>query len=413
MTAKNPEADSEKADSERGAGLPLLAVFTLASLSALGPLAIDMYLAAFPTISSDFSTSEVATQFTLTAFMLGMGTGQFLIGPLSDKLGRRRPLLFGMAFCALSALACFLAPSIELFIAARFLMGFTGSIGMVISRAIVADSTQGAQTARLMSLLMMINGFAPVLAPLLGGLILSYGHWRTIFAFIALFVLCSLALVIFTIKESLPPEARRQGSLLGSYRGMVEALQVGSYRGYMLTLVFGFGALFAYISGSPYLLQKVLGLSEIHFTYAFGINSLGIVLASSINRRLVGKVDPRKVLKAGSALMLAATGGLLLHLLTGPLLPVTLLLLFSFTTSCGLIFGNASALALGQVKRVAGAASALMGTFQALAGVLASPLVALGGSSNPLPMALTMLAAACLSALALASTGRAQEPRSS
>lgn len=388
-------------------GLPLISIFALASLTAVGPLAIDMYLAALPTIALDFSTTAAAAQLTLTAFMLGMGAGQFIVGPLSDKTGRRVPLLIGVFLCAASALTCVFAPTIQLLIIARFIMGFTGSIGLVLSRAIVADSTSGLQTARLMSIMMMINGFAPVIAPLLGGLVLSFGTWRDIFKVISIIVALSLVMVSLFVKESLPVERRRTGSLLSTYMGMVEAAKNPRYRGFTLTLVLTFGALFGYISGSPYLLQNALGLSEIHFTYAFGANSLGVVLASTINARLVGKVEPRQILTFGTFSLLTVTTLLLVHIFLGPMLLPTLLLLFCFTTSVGLIFGNASALALGETRHVAGAASALLGTVQSLMGGLASPLVALGGSHSYLPMALTMFGFALLAVLALITTPRA------
>lgn len=391
-----------------GPGLPLIAIFALASLTAVGPLAIDMYLAALPAIASDLGTTAPTVQLTLTAFLAGMGAGQFIVGPLSDKTGRRLPLLIGVVLCALATLACAFAPTIELLIAARFVMGFTGSIGLVLSRAVITDSTSGLQTARLMSVMMMINGFAPVVAPLLGGVVLTYGDWRDVFKVIAVLVACSMVLVAIFIKESLPPERRRTGSLLTVYAGMVEVAKNRRYRGFMLTLVLSFGALFAYVSGSPYLLQNVMGLSEVHFTYAFGLNSMGIVLASFLNASLIGRIAQRTIVTVGANSILLVTLLLTLHFLLGPSLVVTMVLLFTFTTSVGLIFGNASALAMGEARHIAGSASALMGTVQSLLGGLAAPLVSLAGPQAYMPMALAMLGFAALACLSLVTTPQAE-----
>ena len=222
-------------------GLPPIAIITLASLTAVGPLAIDMYLAALPAIAVDLGTTTAYAQLTLTAFMVGMGTGQFIVGPLSDKTGRRLPLLIGVTLCALSALVCVFAPTVELFIAARFVMGFTGSIGMVLARAIVADSTSGLQTARLMGIMMMINGIAPVAAPLIGGFVLAHGTWRDIFKVISVIIAISLVLVLFFIKESLPAAKRRTGSLLSAYAGIIEVARIRP----MACAMVGFAALSA------------------------------------------------------------------------------------------------------------------------------------------------------------------------
>lgn len=386
--------------------LPAATVFSLATLTALAPLGIDMYLAALPGIAQDLATSPAYTQLTLTAFMLGMGLGQFLVGPLSDKTGRRPPLLIGMALCTLATLVCFLAPTIEVLVAARFFMGFTGAIGLVLARAIVADTTSGLQTARLMGIMMMINGIAPVVAPLLGGFILAHGSWRQVFLLLTVLLLIILGLVVFFIPESLPANKRRTGPLLSAYEGIPQVARNRRYRGFMLTLVFAFGGLFAYISGSPYLLQNVMGLSETHFTYVFGVNSLGIVLASSLMTALVGKVALRRLLTLGLSSLLVTSLALTLHFLTGPQFVPTLILLFCFTFSVGMVLGNASSLALTQVREAAGSASALLGATQSLVGGLASPLVALGGESAYLPMALTMLGFSTLALVCLLTTPR-------
>lgn len=392
----------------RPPGLSKISILTLASLTAVGPMAIDMYLAALPSISTDLNTTASMAQLTLTAFMLGMGAGQFVVGPLSDKTGRRHPLLIGIVLCTLATLACVFAPTIELFIAARFIMGFTGAIGLVLARAIVADSTSGLQTARLMGIMMMINGIAPVAAPLVGGVVLAHGDWRDVFKVIAALIGVSMLLVTIFIKESLPVERRRSGSLLSAYAGIGEVVKIRRYMGYMLTMVLAFGALFGYVSGSPYLLQNVLGLSETQFTYVFGVNSVGIVLASSVMTALVGRVALRKLLTIGVSSLVTVSLLILIHFIMGPQLLPTLVLLFALTCSVGMIFGNASSLALGEARHVAGSASAMLGMTQSLMGGLASPLVSLGGDTAYMPLALTISGFALLAALALFTTPKAE-----
>lgn len=381
-----------------------LIILVLASLTAIGPLAIDMYLAALPGIALDLNTTASHAQLTLTAFMLGMALGQITVGPLSDRIGRIRPLYLGVVISFLATLACAFVPSIEIFIIARLLMGFFGAFGLVLARAIIADSTRGLQTAKLMGILMMINGFAPILAPLIGGLILTIGTWRTIFATLATFMFFSMLAVFAVLRESLPASKRRTGSIWSTYAHLGTVLAIPRYRGFMFTMVLAFGALFAYVSGSTYVLQNVLGISQTQFTWIFGINSLGIVGMSTLTTYLVGRVPQRLMLSVGVISLLLVSLALTLHFSWGISLWPTLVLFFLATCSVGLIFGNASALALVQARSAAGSASALMGSSQFIMGGIASPLVALGGAHAYLPMAYTMLGFAVLTAFALFTT---------
>ncbi|QRZ61292.1 multidrug effflux MFS transporter [Rothia sp. ZJ932] len=379
-------------------------IVVLASLTAVAPLGIDMYLAALPGIAQDLGTTASRAQMTLSAFMLGMAVGQVFIGPLSDKIGRLRPLYMGVIINLCATAFIIFAPTIELVIAARFLAGMGGSFGMVVARAIVADSTRGLQTARLMGIMMMINGFAPVLAPLVGGLVLTFGTWRTIFGVLSIFIFLSTIAVFMVIKETLPAEKRRTGNLFDTYKGLGQVLAIPRYRGFMLTMVFGFGTLFAYVSGSTYVLQNVLGLSETQFTWVFGANSLGIMMMTSLVTYLVGRVPQRTMLTVGVVSLLVVSISILVLFSVGISLIPTLILFFLTTCSVGLLFGNASALALVQARHMAGSASATMGATQSIMGGIASPLVALGGASAYMPMGYTMVAFAILAALAFFTT---------
>ena len=378
-------------------GLSPLFIVVLALLTAIAPLATDMYLAALPAVAENLNTTSTNASLTLSAFMVGMALGQLVVGPLSDKTGRRKPLLIGAVVCFIATVSCGFAPNIELLIFARFMMGFTGSIGAVLARSIVADTTEGLATAKLMGVMMMINGFAPVLAPLFGGWVLSWGSWRDIFHVLG---------VIFVIKETLPVEERYQGTALSVYSELPKVFKIRRYLGFMLTMCFAFGALFSYISGSTFVLQKILGMSETEFTIVFGVNSIGIVLFSAIATKLVGRVAQRRIVNVGVVSLLVVSSLLLVSFLVGISLVPTLVLLFLLTSSCGLIFGNASALALNEARHMAGSASAVMGTIQALLGALAAPLVSFAGEHEYLPMGFSILGFAVLTALVLWTTPR-------
>lgn len=378
----------------------VLLIGLLALLSAVSPLATDMYLPAFPDIAGDLGTTASGVQLTLTAFMLGLAAGQLVIGPLSDSLGRRGPLLVGTVGCLLASIACTLAPDVTVLIVARFLQGFTGAAGVVLSRAIITDTTRGPATAQLMSLMMVIGGIMPVLAPLGGGLVLEVTDWRGVFWVITALVVVMVVGVAASVRETLPPERRHGGGLrsLLSHTGAV----LGN-RGYVsATLVFalGFGALFSYISASPFVLQTVLGLDSLQYSVVFGVNSVGIMAFGALNIRLVARFPVRRVLAVGVVLMLAAVAGLATSVLLGTPTVPTLASMFLLTSSMGLVLGNGSALAIRAVPTSAGTASAFMGATQFLLGAAVAPLVGLGGEHDPVPMAAFVLGSAVLSALA-------------
>ncbi|WP_303983919.1 multidrug effflux MFS transporter [Rothia mucilaginosa] len=387
-------------------GLSPIFIVVLALLTAIAPLATDMYLAALPAVAENLNTTSTNASLTLSGFMVGMALGQLVVGPLSDKTGRRKPLLIGAVICFIATVACGFAPNIELLIFARFMMGFTGSIGAVLARSIVADTTEGLATAKLMGVMMMINGFAPVLAPLFGGWVLSWGSWRDIFHVLGMVTAVMMLGVMLFIKETLPVEKRYQGTTLSVYSELPKVFKIRRYLGFMLTLCFAFAALFSYISGSTFVLQKILGMSETEFTIVFGVNSFGIVLFSAIATKLVGRVAQRRIVNVGVVSLLVVSSLLTVSFLVGISLVPTLVLLFLLTSSCGLIFGSASALALNEARHMAGSASAVMGTVQAMLGALAAPLVSIAGEHEYLPMGFSILGFAVLTALVLWTTPR-------
>lgn len=380
-------------------GLPLAVTTVLAFLTAVAPLATDMYLPAFPRLAQELGTSASAVQLTLTTFMIGLAAGQLVIGPLSDQRGRRGLLIAGTAVYTLAGAACALAPTIGVLIAARFMHGFAGAAGIVLARAVVADRATGAAAAKLFGLMMMIQGIAPVAAPLLGGVLSISLGWRGIFWVLTGISAVLLVCVLVLVPETLPAGRRTTGGMGATLRDARRVLGNRRYLGYTGAMVFAFAGMFAYIAASPFVLQNVLGLSVGWYSVAFAVNALGIAAASAVNASLVGRFAPATLLRAGIGALVVV--GLLLVLdatvLGLPLWP-TLILLFASTSSLGLIAGNATGLATDQAAGAAGTGSAVMGALQFALGAAVSPIVGLGGEHTAVPMAVTMAAVALAAA---------------
>jgi DHA1 family bicyclomycin/chloramphenicol resistance-like MFS transporter len=363
----------------------------LGGLSSVGPLSLDMYLPGLPQLGGDLSASASATQLTLTACLAGLALGQLLAGPLSDRLGRRRPVLFGAALFAAATLACAVAPSIAVLVALRFLQGLGGAAGIVIGRAVVRDLYEGDAAARLFSTLMLVGGIAPILAPIWGGQLLAITDWRGIFVVLALLGLALLAATWRALPETLT--VRSGGDLR-------PVLRDRRFLGYALCSGLMMGAMFAYIAGSPFVLQTIHGLSPQAYSLVFAANGLGILAASYASRRLIGRVTPARLLLAGVALGAAGAVLLLAAVVLDAPVAAVLLALLLVVSSIGLVNPNATALALAGHGDNAGSASALLGASQFLLGAAAAPLVGLAGESSALPMALTIAALVTLAALA-------------
>ena len=380
-------------------------VFILGALTAFGPLSIDMYLPALPSLSRDFGTGAAQTQLTLSACLLGLALGQVIAGPISDALGRRRPLLVGLAAYALASLLCVVAPSVYALVALRFIQGFAGAAGIVIARAIVRDLHSGVAAARFFSLLMLVNGLAPILAPIFGGLLLRFTSWRGVFIVLAIIGTLLLIAAATGLGETLPPSRRQSGGVHATITTFRQLLANHSYMGYALSCGLAFAAMFAYISGSTFVLQDIYGLSPQLFSVIFGMNALGLVIVGQVNGRLVGRVSPTRLLVAG--LIATATGGVaLLSVVTiggmgamgamGAIGLVGILpSLFVVVSSLGFVLPNATALALSDHPRVAGSASALLGVLQYSIGAAAAPLVGAFGTGTALPMSVVIATLGC------------------
>lgn len=381
----------------------LLTTLLLGSLTALAPLSMDMYLPALPQVAESLQTSASRAQLTLTACLAGIALGQLVIGPLSDALGRRRPLLVCLVVFVLATAACTLAPGTAVLVAFRLVQGLAGSAGIVIARAVVRDMYSGLAMARFFSTLMLVSGVAPVAAPLAGGQLLRVTDWRGVFVALTGIGLVITVCAALWLKETLPPARRHSGGFRETLRTMRGLLRDRRFIGYVLTGGFACAALFAYIAGSPFVVQDVYGASPQTFSVLFGINSIGLVALGQVNGKiLVGRVSLNRVLGIGLAAGLLSTT-VLTALVCGVfgkagLVPVAVTL-FVLIASLGITLPNTNALALNRAAHAAGSASALLGTFPFLLGAVVSPLVGLRGEHSAVPMAVVMLGSGAVAAV--------------
>jgi DHA1 family bicyclomycin/chloramphenicol resistance-like MFS transporter len=393
----------------------LLVTFVLGGLTATPPLAMDMYLPSLPEVTASLHAPAATVQLTLTGCLAGMALGQLVVGPMSDKWGRRRPLLFGLVVYIVATALCALAPSVEALVAFRLVQGLAGAAGIVIARAVVRDLYDGVAMARFFSTLMLISGVAPIVAPLLGGQILRVTDWRGVFVVLTGVGIALTALVWMRLPETLAPAERHGGGVAVAFRSMRSLLADRVFTGYTIAGGFAFAALFAYISASPFVIQDIYGASPQTFSLLFGLNSVGLVIAGQINGKvLVGRVGLDKVLAAGLAVItLAATALLLIS--TGVLGRVGLApvatALFVLMSAMGITLPNTQTLALMRTRNHAGAASALLGTSSFLIGAVASPLVGIAGEHTAVPMAVVQLAAALVAAACFVALCRPWEGR--
>lgn len=368
-------------------------VVVLGALIALGPLTIDMYLPAFPALSAELDASDSATQLTLTGMLGGLAFGQLVIGPLSDAFGRRRPLVAGLVTHAVASVLAALAPSIYLLASVRVLQGFAGAAISVVAMAIVRDLFSGYAVARLMSRLMLVIGLAPILAPSIGGLILEWTSWRGIFGVLAGTALVLTIVALVGVRETLPAERRRPANLratLSTYRSLVRDTS------FVALVVIGglmMSAMFAYVSGSSFVLQDGYGLDELAFGLVFGANAAGLTISSQLNPLLIRTFGVVNVLTGAMLVGAVAASALVVAGLTGAgglfgvLVPLGVVV-----ASVGLSLPNTPALALTRHGEAAGTAAAVLGAVQFGIGALVAPLVGIFGSTSAAPMGAIMVA---------------------
>ncbi|MFJ8665648.1 Bcr/CflA family multidrug efflux MFS transporter [Streptomyces sp. NPDC093600] len=378
----------------------LLVTLVLGGLTALPPLSMDMYLPALPEVTESLASPAATVQLTLTACLAGMALGQLVVGPMSDRWGRRRPLLIGMIVYVAATAVCALAPSAELLIAFRLLQGLAGAAGIVIARAVVRDLYDGVEMARFFSTLMLISGVAPIIAPLIGGQILRTTDWRGVFHVLTVVGILLTLVVWRFLGETLPPERRHAGGVGQALRTMRGLLADRVFTGYMLSGGLAFAALFAYISASPFVVQEIYGASPQTFSLLFGLNSVGLVAVGQINGKLlVGRISLDKALGLGLGVILLAAVALVLMtsgVFGEPGLVAVAAGLFVLMSAMGLALPNTNAQALMRTPHAAGSASALLGASSFLVGAVASPLVGIAGEATAVPMAVVQLVCAAL-----------------
>ena len=409
MTLEEPAAPGQPAGSPTGRRYVQL-VLVLGALIALGPLTIDMYLPAFPSIAAELDASDSAVQLTLTGMLGGLAFGQLIIGPLSDAFGRRKPLLIGVVTHAAASVLCALAPSIYVLSGVRILQGFAGAAISVVAMATVRDLFSGVAVARLMSRLMLVIGLAPILAPSLGGLILELTTWRGIFGVLAAAAVVLTVVALFGIRETLPVERRRPADLRSTLRTYRSLLRDRTF----VALVFIGGlmlsAVFAYVSGSSFVLQNGYGLDERTFGLVFGANAIGLTLASQLNPALIRRFSVLNVLSGATLVGLTAALWLLVAGATGWMGLVGILAPLSLVVaSCGLSLPNTPALALTRHGEAAGTAAAMLGAVQFGVGAVVAPLVGLSGSGSAVPMAAVMVGVTLLASVLIFGVVRRDE----
>ncbi|KAB1943864.1 multidrug effflux MFS transporter [Micromonospora sp. ALFpr18c] len=365
-------------------------VLVLGALIAIGPLTIDMYLPALPAITTGLQTTETAVQLTLTGTLLGLALGQLLIGPLSDVVGRRLPLLAGLAAHIVASVLCVFAPNIAVLGVLRVLQGLGVAAATVVATAVVRDLFSGASFARIFSRLMLVMGLAPILAPTLGSALLRWTEWRGVFA--ALAVLGALLIVVAALRlpETLAVARRRHGGVAATMRDYRGLLNDRAFVGLVLVAGLAMASLFAYVSGSSFVLQDQYGLDEQQFGLAFGAGAVGLIAATQFNVRLLRRYTPQQILI--SALIAGTAAGLLLVLfaVTGfGGLGTLLASLWLVLAAAGLALPNAPALAMSRHSEAAGTAAALLGAVQFGTGALSAPLAGLFGTGS-VPMAVVV-----------------------
>ncbi|MBW5447322.1 Bcr/CflA family efflux MFS transporter [Cohnella sp. CFH 77786] len=374
-------------------------ILILGSLTAFGPLSIDMYLPAFPVIEGELHTNASMVQLSLTACLMGLALGQMVAGPVSDQKGRRGPLLIGLTVYVVSSLLCALLPSIEALIVCRFIQGVSGAAGIVISRAISRDMYAGAALTRFSATLMLVNGAAPILAPIIGGQLLQVMSWRGIFVVLAAIGAVMLVSVWFGLRETLPENRRSGGGFGKTLADIVTLLRDRRFVGLALSQGFVMASMFAYISGSPFVLQNLYGASPQMFSVFFAANAIGIVAFGQFTGRTAGRIPEQRLFVTGISMAVLGGTALLISVLSGAGLVFVLPSIFIAVASVGMVTTTGFSLAMHHYGRSAGSAAALLGVLSFVFGGTVAPLVGIAGTQTAIPMGIVMAGCVWLSAI--------------
>ncbi|RKP53243.1 Bcr/CflA family efflux MFS transporter [Cohnella endophytica] len=368
----------------------------LAAFSALGPFTVDMYLSSLPQIMEYFQTNASSIQASLTASLLGLGLGQMIMGPLSDRYGRRTPLMIAMTFYIISSVCCAFVHHIELFIALRFIQGIAASAGLVISRAVARDRYSGVEMTKFISLLTTISNVAPLISPNAGSAVTSFSSWVVVFVFLGMLGMLLTAITIWGLDESLPATNRVQGNALALLKNYKRLFRDKTFMGFALVNGILFAGVFAFVAGTPFIYQNIFGVSPQLFSVLFAMNGLAIMIGSQIVKRAAGRFTDRFILRVGLTLSLISTLAILIAVLSKGSLSSIIVSLFLFALSIGIIGPVSVTLAMESHGQIAGSASAVLGTFQYALGAITSPLVGIAGEHSAIPFGIVMFATSIL-----------------
>lgn len=376
----------------------LLLVLILGSLTALGPLSMDMYLPALPAVTENLKTTASLGQLSITTCLLGLATGQLVFGPLSDFKGRRKPLIISVFFYMIISFLCGLSTNIWAFVLLRFLQGFTGSAGIVIARAAARDMYSGKDLTKFVALLAIVMGAAPILAPVFGGIILKWLSWKAVFYILSAIGLLLVLSVFFFLPETLSEENRIKGNVFAVVTSFGTLLKDRVFVGIAFVQAFISMSMFAYIAASPFVLQVVYEVSPQQYSFIFALNGLGIIVAAQVAGRLANKYKELSLLFSG--ILFAVIGSCLLMFVVFFKLDlwVIILALFMVVSSVGLVNTTSFSLAMNRQGKIAGSASAFLGILPFAGGALVSPLTGMLGENNAIPMGIVIFVC-CMLAL--------------
>lgn len=408
MTATGTPAQATPAAApappQQAVGRPLAVVLGL--LTIFGPISMDLYLPVLPALTAELQSTTSVAQLTITACLLGLAIGQLVAGPLSDRFGRRTPLLIGVVAYTVTSVLCALSPTIETLVLARFVQGLAGAVGIVIAQAAGRDVYSGGKLIRYYGRLTVLGGLAAIIGPVIGGQLATFTDWRGVFLFLAGVGVAILVASLVVFRETLPKDHRITGGLSHTLNDFRRLLADRMFVGAVLITGFTYSAIFAYLSGATYILQGMYGLSPQEYSLAFGLNSLGFVIFGFIAGRLAEHWSERGTLALGLAMALAGALGLLATaLLNLPLIAIILSLL-TMVSGVAVTSPPATSLALKDYPEIAGTASSLLGLARFAFGGLAAPLVGIGGANDPVPFGIVAAASAAAAALCLGLVGR-------
>jgi DHA1 family bicyclomycin/chloramphenicol resistance-like MFS transporter len=393
---------------KQAVGRPLAVVLGL--LTIFGPISMDLYLPVLPALTAELRSTTSVAQLTITACLLGLAIGQVVAGPMSDRFGRRKPLIIGVIAYTVTSVLCALSPTVETLILARFVQGLAGAVGIVIAQAAGRDVYSGGKLIRYYGRLTVLGGLAAIIGPVIGGQLAAVTDWRGVFLFLAAVGVAILVASLVVFRETLPQDRRITGGLSHTLNDFRRLLADRMFVGAVLITGFTYAAIFAYLSGATYILQGMYGLSPQGYSFAFGLNSLGFVIFGFISGRLAEHWSERGTLALGLAMALAGALGLLatalLHL---PLIAI-ILSLFTMVSGVAVTSPPATSLALKEYPDIAGTASSLLGLARFSFGGLAAPLVGIGGANDPVPFGIVAAAAAAAAALCLGLVRRRPTP---